>query len=123
MLFRSFAPEARPRPGEPIAKDGHQLAALCRAHGINHLVYIGFALNWCLLMSPGGMIDLGRYGVLCSTIPEAVTAVENAATAREEREKAQALWRVSLNSGFIFGLTDFTRMLQGLPPRRPARRG
>ena len=118
-----FAPEARPRPGEPIAKDGHQLAALCRAHGINHLVYIGFALNWCLLMSPGGMIDLGRYGVLCSTIPEAVTAVENAATAREEREKAQALWRVSLNSGFIFGLTDFTRMLQGLPPRRPARRG
>ena len=24
---------------------------------------------------------------------------------------------------FIFGLTDFTRMLQGLPPRRPARRG
>ncbi len=111
-----FAPEARPLPGEPIAKDGHQLAALCRAHGINHLVYVGFAINWCLLMSPGGMIDLGRYGVLCSTIPEAVTAVENKATARKELEKAQALWRVSLNSGFIFGLRDFTRMLKSLKP-------
>ncbi|MBS0664258.1 MAG: hypothetical protein JSR48_13410 [Verrucomicrobia bacterium] len=110
-----FAPEARPLPGEPIAKDGHQLAALCRKHGINHLVYVGFAINWCLLMSPGGMIDMGRYGVFCSTIPEAVTAVENKETARQEREKAQALWRVSLNSGFIFSLRDFIRFLKSAP--------
>ena len=115
--FLDFAPEARPVGDEPIAEDGHQLAAVCRAHGINHLVYIGFAINWCLLMSPGGMVDMGRYGVLCSTIPEAVTAVENAATAREEREKAQALWRVSINSGFIFGLDDFTKMVKALPRR------
>ncbi len=113
-----FAPEARPRPGEPIAKDGHQLAALCRAQGINHLVYVGFAINWCLLMSPGGMVDMGRHGVFCSTIPEAVTAVENKATARKELEKAQALWRVSLNSGFVFGLRDFMRMLKRLPPAK-----
>ncbi len=113
-----FAPEARPVGDEPIAKDGHQLAAVCRAHGINHLVYVGFAINWCLLMSPGGMIDLGRYGVMCSTIREAVTAVENAETARTEREKSQALWRVAINSGFVFGLEDFTRMLQALPPTR-----
>ncbi|HNC23141.1 MAG TPA: hypothetical protein PLU52_02965 [Opitutaceae bacterium] len=113
-----FAPEARPLPNEPIAKDGHQLAALCREHGINHLVYVGFAINWCLLMSPGGMVDMGRYGILCSTIPEAVTAVENKETARAEREKSQALWRVSLNSGFIFGLRDFTRFLRAQPGRK-----
>ena len=113
-----FAPEARPVGNEPIAKDGHQLAALCRAHGINHLVYIGFAINWCLLMSPGGMIDLGRYGVMCSTIREAVTAVENAETARTEREKSQALWRVAINSGFVFGVDDFTRMVKSLPETR-----
>ncbi|MDB6095081.1 MAG: hypothetical protein JWM32_2643 [Verrucomicrobia bacterium] len=112
-----FAPEARPVGDEPIAEDGHQLAAVCRAHGINHLVYVGFAINWCLLMSPGGMVDMGRYGVICSTIPEAVTAVENAETARQEREKQQALWRVAINFGFIFGLQDFTTMLKSLPKK------
>ncbi len=116
--FLDFAPEARPVADEPIAEDGHQLAAVCRAHGINHLVYIGFAINWCLLMSPGGMVDMGRHGVICSVIREAVTAVENAETARTEREKQQALWRVAINFGcFVFGLADFTKMVKALPKR------
>lgn len=111
-----FAPTARPVGDEGIAEDGPQLAALCRAHGVNHLVYVGFALNWCLLMSPGGMVDLARHGCLCSTIPEAVTAVENRETARGEREKLQALWRVSVEFGFVFPLEDFLAAL----PLRPA---
>ena len=110
-----FAAEARPQGGEPIAENGHQLAAICRAHGINHLVYIGFAINWCLLMSPGGMVEMGRYGVMCSAIREAVTAVENKETAREEREKSQALWRVALEWGFVFGLEDFTKAVKSVP--------
>jgi len=113
--FLDFAPQARPVGDEYIAEDGHQLAAVCRATGVNHLVYIGFAINWCLLMSPGGMVDMGRYGVMCSTIAEAVTAVENGETARLELEKRQALWRVAINSGFVFGLQDFTRMVNALP--------
>jgi hypothetical protein len=104
-----FAPEARPLAGEAIAEDGHQLAAVCRRDGVNHLIYVGFAINWCLLMSPGGMVEMGRYGVMCSTIREAVTAVENRETAREEREKNQALWRVALEWGFVFGLDDFLK--------------
>lgn len=112
-----FAPEARPLAGEPVAEDGHQLAALCHAHGINHLVYVGFAINWCLLMSPGGMVDMTRHGVMCSTIREAVTAVENKETARGEREKEQALWRVAINSGFVFGAKDFIKAVKSLAPR------
>lgn len=112
-----FLPSAQPRAGELIAEDSHQLAALCRAHGINHLVYIGFAINWCLLMSPGGMVELTRYGVICSTIREAVTAVENKETAREEREKQQALWRTSINSGFVFAAADFVAAAKAMPPR------
>ncbi len=107
-----FAPEARPVGDEGIAENGVQLAALCRAHGVNHLVYVGFAINWCLLMSPGGMVDLRRHGCLCSTIREAVTAVENRETAREEREKQQALWRVALEFGFVFDLADFLGALR-----------
>lgn len=111
-----FAPEARPVGDEGIAENGAQLAALCHAHGVNHLIYVGFALNWCLLMSPGGMTDMARHGCLCSTIREAVTAVENAATARDEREKAQALWRVAVAFGFVFALEDFL----GALPHSPA---
>jgi nicotinamidase-related amidase len=106
-----FAPTARPVGDEGIAENGAQLAALCRADGINHLVYVGFALNWCLLMSPGGMVDLARHGCLCSTIAEATTAVENRETARDEREKQQALWRVAVEFGFVFALADFLRAL------------
>lgn len=111
-----FAPTARPVGDEPVAKDGAQLAAICRAQGINHLIYIGFALNWCLLMSPGGMVDMARHGCLCSTIREATTAVENRETAREEREKQQALWRVALEFGFVFALDDFLRALSKISP-------
>jgi nicotinamidase-related amidase len=110
-----FAAEAQPLRSEGVAGDGAQLAALCRAHGINHLIYVGFALNWCLLMSPGGMVDLARHGCLCSTIREAVTAVENRETANGEREKQQALWRVALEFGFVFGLDDFLSALPTSP--------
>ncbi len=113
--FIKFLPAAEPREGEFIAEDSHQLAALCREFGINHLIYTGFAINWCLLMSPGGMVELDRYGVMCSTIREAVTAVENAETAREEREKQQALWRVSLQFGFVFGVDDFKKAIKSIP--------
>ena len=106
-----FAPTARPAGDEGVAENGDQLAALCHAHGVNHLVYTGFALNWCLLMSPGGMVDMARHGCLCSTIIEATTAVENRETARDEREKQQALWRVAVAFGFVFHLADFLRAL------------
>ena len=109
-----FAPAARPAGEEGIAKNGAQLAALCRAHGVNHLVYAGFALNWCLLMSPGGMVDMARHGCLCSTIREATTAVENRETAREQLEKQQALWRVAVEFGFVFALEDFLSALRDI---------
>ena len=115
----NFAPEAFPNGDEGVAANGAQLAALCRAHGINHLIYVGFALNWCLLMSPGGMIDLAREGCICSTITEAVTAVENRETARDEREKQQALWRVAVEFGFVFSLPDFLGALPVLSSDLP----
>jgi hypothetical protein len=102
-----FTPEARPLDAEGVAENGPQLFALCREAGVNHLVYVGFALNWCLLLSPGGMAEMSQYGMLCSTIREATTAVENRETAREERCKEIALWRVALAFGFVFDLEDF----------------
>lgn len=106
-----FAPQARPLADEAVVEDAHQLASVCRELGVNHLVYAGFALNWCLLMAPGGMVEMARRGAICSTIAEAVTAVENRETARAQLEKQQALWRVSVEFGFVFGLEEFLSAL------------
>lgn len=107
-----FAPEALPQDSEGVAANADQLFALCRASGVNHLVYAGFALNWCLLMSPGGMVDMSRRGFMCSALRQAVTAVENKETARGELNKEAALWRVALGFGFVFDVPDFITALQ-----------
>src|ERR1051325_2294479 len=97
-----FPTEARPIGDEGIAEDALQLFALCKERGVNHLIYAGFAINWCLLLSPGGMHDMAQRGVLCSVFRDAVTAVENKETARDELCKQIALWRVSVGFGFVF---------------------
>jgi hypothetical protein len=106
-----FAPEARPVGDEPVAENDRQLFAVCKHFGVNHLIYAGFAINWCLLLSPGGMHDMSRRGLMCSAIRQAVTAVENKETAREELCKQIALWRVALAFGFVFDVDDLIAVL------------
>jgi hypothetical protein len=106
-----FQPQARPAGDEGIAENASQLLALCTAAGVNHLIYSGFAINWCLLMSPGGMLDMSRHGVMCSALRQAVTAVENRESAHGERHKEEALWRVALAFGFVFDVDDFVRAI------------
>ena len=107
-----FLPEAKPLADESIATDSQQLYALCNADRVNHLIYTGFAINWCLLLSPGGMADMSKYGIMCSAIRQAVTAVENKESAEEEWAKELGLWRVALAFGFVFDLNDFIESIQ-----------
>ncbi|MEW6752255.1 MAG: hypothetical protein AB1505_14930 [Candidatus Latescibacterota bacterium] len=106
-----FMPQARPVGDEGVAENGAQLFALCRHAGVNHLLYAGFAINWCLLLSPGGMAEMQRYGVMCSALRQAVTAVENRETARGELGKELGLWRVALAFGFVFDVDELVRAL------------
>ncbi len=106
-----FLPSAPPQGEEPIAATTAQLLAHCRAHGVNHLIYVRFALDGCLLTSPGGMVDVSRAGLLCSTVREATTAIENKETARYETAKDLALWRVALHFGFVYGVGDLIAAL------------
>jgi len=107
-----FAPEARPVGDEGVAENAEQLFALCKADGVNHLIYMGFAIDWCLLMSPGGMVDMNRRGMMCSAIRDATTAVENKETARDQLCKQIGLWRVALLFGFVFDSADLIDALR-----------
>jgi hypothetical protein len=102
-----FAPEARPLGDEGVAENGEQLFALCKAAGVNHLVYAGFAINWCLLLSPGGMHEMSGRGFLCSAFRDATTAVENKESADRQWAKELGLWRVALAFGFVFDVDEF----------------
>jgi hypothetical protein len=103
----NFAPNAFPVGEEGIAENSPQLFALCKSARVDHLIYVGFAINWCLLLSPGGMAEMSKLGLLCSTISEATTAVENDFSARTELAKQIALWRIGLAFGFVFNQKDF----------------
>jgi nicotinamidase-related amidase len=109
-----FAEEAKPLDHEGIAINGTQLAALCAKKNIQHLVYAGFAINWCLLLSPGGMHDMAQRGFLCSAFRQAVTAVENKESARTQTCKELALWRVGLQFGFVFDVDDWISAIKNL---------
>jgi hypothetical protein len=49
---------------------------------------------------------------MCSALRQAVTAVENRETAREEQGKEIALWRVALAFGFVFDVDTFVGALE-----------
>jgi hypothetical protein len=108
-----FASQALPAANEPVVIDSEQLNAVCRERGIWHLVYIGFAINWCLLASPGGMVDMSRMGYVCSTIRQATTAVENRESCVAEWAKELALFRVALMFGYVFDLDPMLEALAG----------
>jgi len=101
---RDFA--IMPKDDEDVACTTHQLFRLCKERGINHLIYTGFAINWCLTMSPCGMIDMNRHGFICSAIRELTTAVENKESCAVEEHKEYGLWAFSLCGGFVFDQKD-----------------
>ncbi|WP_127586296.1 hypothetical protein [Paenibacillus koleovorans] len=106
-----FPEEARPLGDEGVAQNAPQLFALCKENGVNHLIYAGFAINGCLLTSPGGMFEMQKHGMLCSTIRQAVTAIENKETVSTETAKEVALWYVALLYGFVYEADDLIRVL------------
>ena len=108
---RDIHESVKPLPGEYMLTDSDELQAVCSLHGINHLIYAGFAINCCLLMSPGGMIDMSRRGFICSTVREVTTAVECDFSARDELAKQIALWYTALFFGFVYEQADLEKAL------------
>ncbi|HRK36062.1 MAG TPA: hypothetical protein PLJ47_15805, partial [Candidatus Hydrogenedentes bacterium] len=107
-----FDPYAKPLDSEYICEDGHQLFAVCKKLGINHLIYAGFAIDGCLLISPGGMVEMNQRGMMCSAIRQAVVAIESKESAENQFAKDLALWRVALLFGFVFDADDLMEALK-----------
>ena len=100
--YLNFLPEAMPQGNEPICTTANELAEVAARDGINHLVYMGFAVDACLLTDEGGMLGMQQRGFMCSAIKDCVTAVENRESTPSKHHTDTALWRVSVNFGFVY---------------------
>jgi hypothetical protein len=110
-----FPSEAEPIGEEGIAATGPQLFALCREAGINHIIYAGFNINWCIILSRAGIVEMKQYGLICSAFRQAVTGVENKETARHELGKELGLWTLSVEGGLIFDVDNFVEVVGAEP--------
>jgi len=106
-----FNEYTRPLDDEYIVSTSAQLFELCKVLNIKHLIYTGFAINMCLVSSPGGFIDMSRRGILCSCIKELVSAVERKESCREQLHKDYALWYWAILAGFVYEKDDIEKYL------------
>ena len=104
---RGFA--VKPLEHEEVVTHTNQLFALCREHGIDHLIYAGFAVNMCLLMSACGMVDMSRHGLMCSVVGDLTTAVENKASILHQSNREYGLWMFAIQSGYVFLSDDLKK--------------
>lgn len=102
-----------PCEGDIVAQHAWQLHRLLRNRGVDHLVYCGWALNWCLWFSPCGMLDMQRRGYMCSAVRGGCVAIENAESAVGELNLAYAYWKTSTMFGYVFDLHELTSALRG----------
>lgn len=101
-----------PEPEDLVVSQAWQLARLLKNRGINHILYCGWALNWCLWFSAGGMCDMQRKGFLCSAVRGGCVAIENRESAVGELNLEYAYWKTSTMFGYIFDLHELTTALR-----------
>lgn len=109
--FIGLPNELRTHGNDLVVTESWQLHRLMKNRGITHLIYTGWALNWCLWFSPGGMSDMARYGYRCSAVRRGCVAIENRESAATEANLEYAYWQTSTMFGYIFELADLTAAL------------
>ena len=100
-----------------VLATGLQLHDLCRDRGVLHLVYAGFATNWCILNRDYGMRAMARRGYNLVLLREATMGVEFPdtldgfkATEGAVREAEQQLGFSASNRDFLTACGGATRV-------------
>ncbi len=90
-----------------VLATGLQLHDLCRARGILHLIYCGFATNWCILGRDYGMRSTARYGYNMLLLRQATMGVEYPDTVATCQATELAIREVETQLGFTAANADF----------------
>lgn len=71
-----IADAAKPIPGELVIHNGLQMHEKLAERGILHLIYAGFATNWCVIGRDYGILAMNGLGYNIILVRDATTGVE-----------------------------------------------
>jgi nicotinamidase-related amidase len=102
-----MSPHIDVQDGEFVVATGEQLHALLAERGILHLVYAGFATNWCILNRDYGMRAMAGRGYNMILLREATAGVEFPDTVAKGLATEMAVREVEQQLGFSAANADF----------------
>ncbi len=103
-----------PLPGEPYAYQTGQFDRLLRRHGIENLIYSGFATDMCILRSGGGIEPMAPYGYRLFLMRDATLGVEHPNTFHERIATRWAIAYFEAHYGDTVTLADFVKACEAL---------
>lgn len=71
-----ISPSVKPLPGEAVIHTGPQLHTLLAEKKILHLIYVGFATNWCVIGRDYGVSAMHDRGYNLVLVRDATTGIE-----------------------------------------------
>ena len=98
-----------PLAGEPFVYQTRQFHRILRRHGIENLIYTGFATDMCILRSPGGIEQMAPYSYRIFLARDATFGVECPDTFKERLATRWALRYFETHYGDTILIDDFIR--------------
>lgn len=98
-----------PLPGEPYVYQTGQFDRILRKHGIENLIYSGFATDMCLLRAPGGIELMAPLGYRIFLMRDATLGVECPDTFAERIATRWAIRYFETHYGDTITLEDFIK--------------
>jgi nicotinamidase-related amidase len=109
-----MSPLVEVREKEFVVGTGDQLQELAKEQGIMHLIYAGFATNWCLLNRDYGMRAMGQRGYNLILLRDATAGVEFPDTVDEHFATEIAIREVEQQLGFTAANGDYFAACNGV---------
>lgn len=114
----AMSPHIDVQPGEAVVATGAQLHALSQDRRILHLLYVGFATNWCVLGKDYGIRAMKNRGYSPILLRDATTGVEFPDTLDTLQATELAVREVEQQHGFTASNRDFLTACRATSARR-----
>lgn len=95
-----IANSVKPQPGEPVIHTGSQMHELLAERRILHLLYAGFATNWCVIGRDYGIHAMNTLGYNIILVRDATTGIEFHDTADSQMATEIAIREIETKNGW-----------------------
>ena len=104
-----------PAGDDVVAATGAELQEFCRERRIRHLVYAGFATNFCVLNRDYGVLSMRQRGYNIVLIRDATTAIESSESVHELWATRAAVFSVEVGTGVTVTAETFLHACKKVP--------